>query len=107
MSTGPVPESRPAPKGTFGSVRISRRGRWRVAPLVSMVLAGVGGGDADGRLVAVDLDEVEGVGRGQDPLASLDVDWVVSPFQRPGQLAFVDRPALVGEVVVPVVGVAG
>ena len=68
-----------SPEGTFELSEKRRRGRG-ASPRSCLWYSPVSGGDADGRLVAVDLDEVEGVGRGQDPLASLDVDWVVSPF---------------------------
>src|SRR5215218_4211924 len=71
-----------------------------------VVLAGVADGDADCRALAQDLDQVECVGWSEDPLAGLYQDRLSPAFQCPGKLALIDRPALVGQVVMPVVAVA-
>src|SRR5215472_8207189 len=83
-------------------------GGWLVrSPLAPVRFARHAHRDADRRAVAVDLDQVEAVRGGQDPLTGAHVDRLVLALHRPGQLALVHVPALLDHVVVPVVAVAG
>jgi hypothetical protein len=80
---------------------------WFVVSVVAVVFAGDSDGDADGGGVAVDLDQVEMVGGGDDPVTGVDVDGIGGTFDGPGEMALVDGPAFVGQMVVPVVLMTG
>src|SRR5215216_6712213 len=90
----------------MASLQGRRWGRGRVGSLVTMELAGGGDGDADRRLLPQHLDQVKGVGWREDPVAGLDPNRLRPTLKRPGELAFVNRPTLFGQMVVPVVAVA-
>src|SRR5215471_6891704 len=87
--------------------RSGLRERLAALAVVAVKLASRRDGDPDRRPVADRLDVVPEAARREDPVTGLDVDRLGVVLVLPGQLALVDEPGLVLEVVVVVVRGAG